>query len=98
MLSNTKRVYNVFTVFNKVPLNQCQAVFKILFCLMVYLNRLFEESFVILLHTGLVGEVNSIGDIPCTEMSADLQPDLYEMGNVHDLHVECYNCVFSVLV
>ena len=50
-----------------------------------------------LLHTGFVGKVNS-GDIRCTEMPVDLQPDLYEMGKVHDLHVECYNCVFSVLV
>ena len=41
VLSNSKNIYNVFTVFNKVPLNQCQAVFKTLFCSMVYLNRLF---------------------------------------------------------
>ena len=38
---------------------------------MVYLNRLFW-SFVMLLHTGFVGEVNSTGDIPNTEMSIDL--------------------------
>ena len=47
-----------------------------------------------LLHTGFVGDVNSTGDIPNTEMSVDLQPDLYGMGKVHDLHVECYNCVY----
>ena len=46
---------------------------------MVHLNRLFW-SFVMLLHTGFVGEVNSTGDIPCNEMSVDLQPDLYGMG------------------
>ena len=63
MLSNSKSIYNVFTVFNKVPLNQCQAVFKTLFCSIVYLNRLFLSS-VMLLHTGFVGEVNSKGDIP----------------------------------
>ena len=51
-----------------------------------------------LLHTGFFGEVNSTGDIPYTEMSIDLQPDMYGMEKVHDLHVECYNCVFSVLV
>ena len=51
-----------------------------------------------LLHTGFIGEVNSTGDIPYTGMSVDLQPDLYGTGKVHDLHVECYNCVFSVLV
>ena len=51
-----------------------------------------------LLHTEFVGEVNSTGDIPYTEMPVDLQPDLYGMGKVHDLHVECYNCVFYLLV
>ena len=41
VLSNSKSIYNVFTVFNKVPLNQCQAGFKTLFRSMVYLNRFF---------------------------------------------------------
>ena len=41
VLSNSKSIYNVFTVFYEVPLNQCQAVFKTLLCSMVYLNRLF---------------------------------------------------------
>ena len=40
---------------------------------------------------------NSTGDIPNTEMLTDMQPDLYGMGKAHNLHVKCYNCVFSVL-
>ena len=40
---------------------------------MVYLNRLFW-SFVMLLHTEFVAEVNSTGDISYTEMSVVLQP------------------------
>ena len=50
-----------------------------------------------LLHTGFVGEVNSTGDIPYTEMSVDLQPDLYRMGKVCDLPSIIIR-VFSVLV
>ena len=49
-----------------------------------------------LLHTGFVGEVDSTGDIPYTEMPVEL--DLYGMEKGHDLHVKCYNCVFSVLI
>ena len=51
-----------------------------------------------MLHIGFVGEVNSTGDIPYTGMSVDPQSDLYGTGKVRDLHVECHNCVFSVLV
>ena len=47
-----------------------------------------------LLHTGFVEGVNSTGDIPYTEMPVDLQSDLYGMGKVHDLHVECYIIVY----
>ena len=43
VLSNLKSIYNIFTVFDKVSLNQCQAVSKTLFCSMVYLNRLFKK-------------------------------------------------------
>ena len=32
-----------------------------------------------MLHTGLVGGVNSTDDIPYSEMPVDLQPDLYGM-------------------
>ena len=97
VLSNLKSIYNVFTVFNRVPLNQCQTVSKTLFCSMVYLNRLFLK-FCDVVAPWICWEVNSTGDIPYTEMSVHLQSDLYGMGKVHDLHVKCYNCVCSVLV
>ena len=78
MFSNLQGIYKVFTVFDKVLLNQCQTVSKTF-----YLNRLFG-SFVMLLHTGFVWKVNSTGDIPYTEMSVDLQSNLYEIEKVHD--------------
>ena len=65
--------------------------------LFVLFNGVSEQalflSFVTLLHTAFVGEVNSTGDTSCTEMSVDLQPDLYGKGEVYDLYVDCCNYV-----
>ena len=49
-----------------------------------------------MLHNGFVGGENCTGDIPYIEMPVDLQPVLYGIGKVHDLHVEYYIklCIF----